>query len=775
MQHAQNEFLLDKAAVHHDWLSEETRAVLAEKQAAWRHLCQMRMNEKSRPTVSTTVKKFAGQVPSFLGPQGEKENEIKRRTPCDFQKSRGAPLGPPLEASSSGALRCGSNPLGEASPTVVQSYGQSVSHAQHEYRTAKKAASRAVAADKKQHWQQIASQLEQHFRKGDLHAAYNLVRIRTDTDTKSSQIPQNMKRADGTHAIGRQQNAQLKKQYFSELLNVSREAQPDLSTISPISQEISVNCAPPSLKETSAVIDMLKNHKASGIEGIPAETLKAGGRLLTRWLHEVILGVWESERAPAEWKQALIVPVFKSGDKSLLDNYRGISLLSIPGKVYSLIIGERLKKWADQQLLDAQCGFRSERGCNDAIFALRRLHEEALAKQRNIYTCFIDLTKAYDSVNRALAWETFARRGMPLKLISLLKDLHTDTFCALKGDHKQKDSWFEVKTGFKQGDVNSPMLFNLFIDTVVRSLEPLLRQEGTMFTYKIDGQLRHSKTRDLQEIVWILMYADDIALILEEDEKLEAVMQAVDSSFSAWGLEMSIKKTKVMPLLPGVWPVHDGRHVSLQRGNVDFVSQFKYLGSMSSVGLPPELEISARLAKAGAAFHKLVRLWADNHIFRKTKVSIYKAIVQATLLYGCESWAVPQALIRSLDTFQMRCLRRICGISMREKKTNEWVRAQCGVEAISNLASFRRLRWLGHLARLPDDRLPKRLLFGSLPHSEDQARRPGRALKSWSDYVRDDLHNLSMPYQWYSLAQNRNKWRNKIYLLLEHTQPEAGM
>ena len=126
---------------------------------------------------------------------------------------------------------------------------------------------------------------------------------------------------------------------------------------------------------------------------------------MTTWLHEIIAGVWDIEKAPVEWKQALKVPAFKSGNASLLDNYRGISLLSIPGKVYSLLIGKRIKAWPDQQLLDAQCGFRPTRGCNDAIFGLTRVLEEALKRHRNICMCFIDLSKAYDSIPRDLAWE----------------------------------------------------------------------------------------------------------------------------------------------------------------------------------------------------------------------------------------------------------------------------------------------------------------------------------------------------------------------------------
>ena len=77
-----------------------------------------------------------------------------------------------------------------------------------------------------------------------------------------------------------------------------------------------------------------------------------------------ITQVWDSEAASANWKKALIVPVFKSGDAPILNNYRGISLLSISGKVYSMIIGNILKAWIDANLLDVQRGSRPSWGCN---------------------------------------------------------------------------------------------------------------------------------------------------------------------------------------------------------------------------------------------------------------------------------------------------------------------------------------------------------------------------------------------------------------------------
>lgn len=77
-----------------------------------------------------------------------------------------------------------------------------------------------------------------------------------------------------------------------------------------------------------------------------------------------------------------------------------------------------------------------------------------MRKQKPVYTCFINLTKAYDSADRQLAWQILKSRGAPEKNVDLVEDLHQNTFCALQQHHKKPDSWFEVITGFKQGDFN---------------------------------------------------------------------------------------------------------------------------------------------------------------------------------------------------------------------------------------------------------------------------------------------------------------------------------
>ena len=98
-------------------------------------------------------------------------------------------------------------------------------------------------------------------------------------------------------------------------------------------------------------------------------------------------------------------------------------------------------------------------------------------------------------------------------------------------------------------------------------------------------------------------------------------------------------------------------------------------------------------------------------------LSLYKVIVQFTLLYASETWALPKQQLHRLEAFQMKCLRKICKVSLKDKIRNEIILGWCNIARVSNIVGHRRLRWLGHLARMPDERLPKRFLFGHMDGS----------------------------------------------------------
>ena len=124
--------------------------------------------------------------------------------------------------------------------------------------------------------------------------------------------------------------------------------------------------ATPTLEEIKTAIHSLKNNKAPGIDGIPGEVLKYGGDALHTRLHEMTTVMWEIERVPQQWKDARIISIYKKkGDRAVCGNSRGISLLSIAGKVLAKVLLIRLNKYiVDDVCPETQCGFRRKRSIN---------------------------------------------------------------------------------------------------------------------------------------------------------------------------------------------------------------------------------------------------------------------------------------------------------------------------------------------------------------------------------------------------------------------------
>ena len=114
----------------------------------------------------------------------------------------------------------------------------------------------------------------------------------------------------------------------------------------------------PSAFEFKLAIGKLKNHKSPGIDQIPAELIKAGGRTIGSAIHKLIISIWNKEELPEEWKVSIIVPIYKKGDKTDCNNYRGISLLPTTYKILSNILLSRLIPYAEEVIGDHQCGFQ---------------------------------------------------------------------------------------------------------------------------------------------------------------------------------------------------------------------------------------------------------------------------------------------------------------------------------------------------------------------------------------------------------------------------------
>jgi len=137
----------------------------------------------------------------------------------------------------------------------------------------------------------------------------------------------------------------------------------------------------PSAFEFELAIEKLKSQKSQGIDQIPAKLIKAGGRTIRCEIHKLIISIWNKEELPEEWKESIIVPIHKKGDKTDCNNYRGISLLPTTYKILSNILLSRLIPYAEEVIGDHQCGFRRNKSTADHIFCIRQIREKKMGIQ----------------------------------------------------------------------------------------------------------------------------------------------------------------------------------------------------------------------------------------------------------------------------------------------------------------------------------------------------------------------------------------------------------
>ncbi len=141
-------------------------------------------------------------------------------------------------------------------------------------------------------------------------------------------------------------------------------------------------------------IQKLKSHKSPDIDQIPAQFIKAGGRTFHYEIHKLIVCIWNKE----EWKESIIVPIYKKGDKTDCSNNRSISLLPTMYKILSSILLSRLTPYAEEITGENQCGFRRNRSTAVHIFCLRQILEKKWEHNEAEHHLFIDFKKVYDSV-----------------------------------------------------------------------------------------------------------------------------------------------------------------------------------------------------------------------------------------------------------------------------------------------------------------------------------------------------------------------------------------
>ncbi len=201
-----------------------------------------------------------------------------------------------------------------------------------------------------------------------------------------------------------------------------------------------------------------KSRKACEIDNIHAEMLKADLSTSTRVLTNLFHHIWDRDTIPEDWSKGLIVKLPKKGNPQVCDNWRGITLLSIPSKVFWQVFLCGIDLAIDIKLRQEQASFRKRRGRKDQIFALRNINEQCLEWNSPLYINFIDFKKAFDSLHRDTLWKILRSYGVPPKMVTLIDWVVLSTLWML-----ECHTWWEtlgVVSGVRQGCILSPILYH---------------------------------------------------------------------------------------------------------------------------------------------------------------------------------------------------------------------------------------------------------------------------------------------------------------------------
>ena len=574
--------------------------------------------------------------------------------------------------------------------------------ARERYSEAKLEAKRVVRKAKNEEWVQLGRELEKE-------AVNNQRKFwrRVNEHRRSKGGGVHINGEDGQLLTDQTEVMDRWKEHFESLFQEDEggSEQPDLE----LSQE---NDKGISEEEVRRAVSRLKGGKAPGTCGIMPEMLKAGGEVAIEWLVKLFNVVWERGVAPRDWKTAIIVPIHKKGSRLECTNYRGISLLSVVGKVFARVLNDRVKGLTEGSVMDEQGGFRSGRGCIDQVFAVKQVIEKMIEKDRVMFMVFIDLEKAYDNVCREKLWRVLSEYGVRGRLLRSIKALYEGGRARVKVEGMESQG-FRVRKGVRQGCTLSPWLFNVFIDKVVKEARRECVREVTLSTGSIG----------------ILMFADDMVMMAETKEALQHNVEAMNEALSRWDLRVNWKKSKVMR----VARKREECQVVIGDEQLEQVDTMKYLGVMISGDGSMEREVEARIGCASRVIGGMSQaILRRRELSKQTKLKVVNATVMPVLMYGCETWAVRKEQKSKIQATQMNILRRIEGVCWKDRITNDEILQRLGQVGVLEMVRKRQEEWKGRLEGMDNERCTKRAFEGVV-----EGRRPrGRPRLRWLDNFR---------------------------------------
>lgn len=344
---------------------------------------------------------------------------------------------------------------------------------------------------------------------------------------------------------------------------------------------------PISWMEVNNVLRSFSGSKASGLSGFPPDWFKmaqedprgvdarsAPSSALGRVLLNFCNRLFSSAHIPRCMRVAEVVNIFKDGDPRVVDNYRGISLIEIPLKVITAVVTRRVSSVLEcsGRLSEYQAGFRRDEEAMAHVVALQEMVGRRLICGKTTYLAFIDVKKAFDTVPHGAMLQKLESIGIRGRCHKFFAALYESSVVRVRCDGDHLTGEIPVERGVRQGCPASPLLFNVFINDILKACSGLGIKVLTRSLAVVSGGEGCRRVPGL-------LFADDLVLTCPSKVALRRALAAITQWADAWELKFNASKCGIMGVGPRGLSVNGGgEEWSLQGVRVPVVSRYKYLG-----------------------------------------------------------------------------------------------------------------------------------------------------------------------------------------------------
>ena len=265
----------------------------------------------------------------------------------------------------------------------------------------------------------MSSQAEEAANKGNLKELFTITRILSKRQIQRNQPIRNK---DGTLLTNTEEQLKCLQEHFSKILNPSLDKQVDVEEKEEEEYEtnLRINTKVPTVVEIKKALKELRNGKAAGLDNISPEVMKGDLDITANMLHPLFEKIQNEGEMPNDWRCGLLIKVPKKGDTANCDIWQDITLLSVPSKVFTRVLLNRIKE---------QAGFFPNCSCIDQIYTLWIIIEQCIEWSSHLYTVFVDFKKAFDSINREAMWKEVKCYGVPTQIVNLIKETYRGYVC----------------------------------------------------------------------------------------------------------------------------------------------------------------------------------------------------------------------------------------------------------------------------------------------------------------------------------------------------------